>query len=896
MDVAALTAEQVEQASGLLEHVLTELTRGTSERDVLTRAAALVAELAAADVVVVCEGGHVHGGVGLGQRFLPERGLARVVRDGAGSFAVPGLGRVRATVVEVPALSDVHVVVGRAEGAQAPAGSSAATGLVARVLGLVVLSRHGRERERWHRQQGAQGAAERTRLQQALRQREQVLTTSVRFQRAVSSRRPLPELLVQIATSSSELMDARAVSLVLADPRSQMRMRVVAAVGEPPLEADLVLAATTALGGFGVAVGDDVLPAAAAVHINGRSVGALVVDTSGSGPLDPVGATVLRAFAEHASMALSHADTVRAVEAASSDSLTSLPNRATLLRHLEIALRVTETDGLGTAVLFIDLDGFKNVNDTLGHAAGDEVLSRVARRLRRCLRGDDVAARLGGDEFALVVRDVEPERAAQRIAARVQADVTLPVETHGRTVRVGASIGIAVAEAGVSAAELLRRADSAMYRAKADSQAGGDEPGDGGVVVFEADMHDADRLRRQLEHDLQRAVADDEFELAYQPIVRLADGAVVGVEALLRWRHPTRGLLEPGAFLAGAERSPAVEQLWRWVLQTACRQASLWRLQVPDLSVTVNLSAGHVLSRTAADDVRQALNRAGLDPDALVLDVPADLLAVDPDVLTARLQSLRATGARILLDDFATLATGGGVLANHSLAPLRQLPVDGVKLDRTLIAEVDGADGADAMAAVRTLCELGAALDLGVVAEGVERTEQVLLLQEAGCSVAQGVLLGSPRSVAELGSELAASELGPVEPLAAVPALGDLVDLAGGPVQVVYYDELDDLDELEDRLGAHGGPAAGARDGSGAAAAPLPAPAPAPLPVPLPVPAPAPALDPHEAFAREFGSAGVPREGALALPPAQAAPGAPVPVPISGVRPSDLRRLLDQSR
>lgn len=333
-------------------------------------------------------------------------------------------------------------------------------------------------------------------------------------------------------------------------------------------------------------------------------------------------------------MALSHADTVRAVEAASSDSLTSLPNRATLLRQLEVALRVTESDGLGTAVLFVDLNGFKQVNDTLGHAAGDEILSRVARRLRRCLRGDDVAARLGGDEFALVVRDVEPERAAQRIAARVQADLTLPFDTHGTTVRVGASIGIAVAADGVGAAELLRRADSAMYMAKARSHAAGPDVATGvvpgGVVVFEADMHDADQLRRQLEHDLLRAVHDDEFELAYQPIVRLADGAVVGVEALLRWRHRTRGLLEPGAFLAGAERSPAVEELWRWVLRTACAQAAAWRERVPDLSVTVNLSAAHVMARGASDDVRAALAAAALDPAALVLDVPADLLGRTP--------------------------------------------------------------------------------------------------------------------------------------------------------------------------------------------------------------------------------------------------------------------------
>ncbi len=778
VDVSEVVAGRLEQAGDLLEHVLAELSGAGGEREVLTRAAAVVADLVDADVVAVCEGGHVHGGVGLGQRFLPERGLARVVRDGGGTFAVPGLGRVRAVVVEVPDLAGVRVVVGRVDDVPVAPAHLRAVQLVARLVGLVVLARHGSERERRLRRQGARGAAERDRLQQALAQREQVLTTSVRFQRAVAGRRPLPELLLRIATSSSDLLGARPVSLVLADPRSQMRMRVVAAVGDPPIAPDRALAAAGGLEGFGVVVGGDGGPAAAAVHINGRVVGALVVETDGE-VLDAVGATVLRAFAEHASTALSHADTVRVVEAASTDPLTNLPNRATLLRHLEVALRASAGDGMGAAVLFVDLDGFKAVNDSLGHAAGDEVLGRVARRLRRCLRGDDFAARLGGDEFAVVVRGHEPERAARRLAERVCAELASPVQVHGRAVRVGASIGLAVATAGVGAAELLRRADSAMYRAKAQGRAPGavgDAP-PGVVVVFEPDVHEADVLRRQLESDLQRAVAEQEFELVYQPLVRLSDGAVVGVEALLRWRHRTRGLLEPGAFLGGAERSPAVDSLWRWVLRTACARAAQWRLEAPQLSLTVNLSVQHALSRSGPRDVLGALTEAGLEPGALVLDVPAQVLAADPDVVAARLAQLRATGARLVLDDFAAVGPAAGGLAGPSLAALRWLPVDGLKLDRSLVAELDGPEGARAAASVRTLCELGAALDLGVVAEGVERTEQVRLLQEAGCSLAQGLLLGSPRTATEVPAALREGAAGPV------PQLPDLA--VPVPVQVV---------------------------------------------------------------------------------------------------------------
>ncbi|NAZ87460.1 putative bifunctional diguanylate cyclase/phosphodiesterase, partial [Kineococcus indalonis] len=754
VDVSEVTAGHVAQAGDLLEHVLAELSGAPGEREVLQRAAAVVADLVDADVVAVCEGGHVHGGVGLGPRSVPERGLARVVHDGGGTFAVPGLGRVRAVVVDVPDLTGVRVVVGRAaervQGAAVEPGDLRAVQLVARVAGLVVLARHGRERERRLRQQDARGAAERSRLQQALSQREQVLTTTVRFQRAVAGRRPLPELLLQIATSSSELLGSRAVSLVLADPRSQMRLRVVAAVGEPVLEPARALAAAAALDGFGVSPGGDGAPAAAGVHINGRGVGALVVE-AGAQPLDAVGATVLRAFAEHASTALSHADTVRAVEAASTDPLTNLPNRAALLRHLEVALRAAAPDGLGTAVLFVDLDGFKGVNDALGHAAGDEVLGRVARRLRRCLRGDDFAARLGGDEFAVVVRAHEPERAAHRLAERVCAELTAPLEVDGRSVRVGVSTGLAVGSAELGAAEVLRRADSAMYRAKALGRGDGQAAAGGAVVVFGADAHDADVLRRQLEPDLQRAVAEGEFELLYQPLVRLSDGAVVGVEALLRWRHRTRGLLEPGAFLVGAERSPAVDELWRWVLRSACARAALWRRQVPGLSMTVNPSVQHALSRSGAEDVLRALTASGLEPGALVLDVPARVLEADPDVVGARLAQLRATGARVVLDGFAAggpAAGGPGGPGGASPAPLRRLPVDGLKLDRSLVAELDGGQGPRAVAAVRTLCELGAVLDLRVVAEGVERAEQVRLLREAGCSLAQGLLLGPPRAAA----------------------------------------------------------------------------------------------------------------------------------------------------
>ncbi|WP_432548726.1 putative bifunctional diguanylate cyclase/phosphodiesterase [Kineococcus sp. SYSU DK004] len=785
MDVSAVTPDGLEQAAALLEHVLDHLGEATTEREVLVRAAGLLADLADADVAAVCEGGHVHAGVGLGAAGDPQRGLARVVRDRGGSFAVPGLGRVRAEVVAVPDLA-LHLVLGRAEGS--PGGRSrdlTVAALVARAASLVVLGRHGRERERWQQQQDERGAAELHRLQQALRQREQVLTTSVRFQRAVSSRRPLPELLLQLARSSSQLLDGRAVTLVLADPRAGMQLRVVAAVGSPVLAEPAAVAAAGGLGGFGLSVGGHGAPAAAAVHVNGRGVGALVA--AADAPLDAVAATVLRAFAEHASTALSHADTVRAAEQAASDPLTGLPTRAALLRRLEVALAARATDGLGAAVLFLDLDGLQAVKDSLGHAAGDAVLQRAAARLRRCLRGDDVAARLGADEFAVVVRDEDPLRAALRVAQRARESLLEPWELDGRAVRVGCRAGVAVADGEVGAAELLRRADSAVLSARdgADRAAGGEGGGapgaTGGVAVWSARLADADALRRQLESDLAGAVERGEFELAYQPVVRLADGAVVGAEALLRWRHPARGLLDAATFLTGAERSPAADRLWRWVLHRACEDAARWCRRVPGFRVSVNLSAAHALSRSAADDVRAAVVAAGLDPAALVLELPAALVPVlagagpgggaaagpagDDDLLRARLHRLRQTGACLVVDGVGAAVTAGqpgAVLDEGALAPLRTLPLDGVKLDGSLVAALAGERAQEVAPAVGALVRLARALGLRVGAAGVERADQAGALRELGCAQAQGYLLGVPAPAAELVLVSAAEAAGSV--------------------------------------------------------------------------------------------------------------------------------------
>nr|WP_240895556.1 EAL domain-containing protein [Kineococcus siccus] len=528
-----------------------------------------------------------------------------------------------------------------------------------------------------------------------------------------------------------------------------MDLRVVAAVGHPALDADLAVSAARSAGAHPDG-GDAAGPATAPVRVDGRVVGALVVDTA-TAPLDAVDATVLRAFAEHAGRALGSAGGLRAAQVPAADPLTGLPNRSALLQHLDAAVRAGRADGAPAAVLLVDLDGFSRVAEAFGRAAGADVLGRVARRLQRCVRPGDVVARLGGDEFALVLRDADAPTAAVQLAERVHEALATPLWVEGRSVRLSCSAGIAVADEVLPAAELLRRAHTALHRAS--------ESGAGRTTTFVPGTADVHHLRRRLAADLERAVTDGEFELAYQPVVRLADGAVVEVEALLRWRHRVRGLLAPEAFLAGAEQSPALSALWRWVVVTACGQVARWREQAPGLSVSLTLSERHVLSGQAADDVLAALHDVRLAPSALALHVPVSLLGRTgalAELVAARLAELRGTGVRIVVDGVGAVAPGehADLGTGGSLAPLRRLPVDGLVLDASLVAELDGPRAASARAAVSTLCRLAHALDLQAVACGVERAEQVLALVDVGCTLARGGLLGGARPAAQVGALL----------------------------------------------------------------------------------------------------------------------------------------------
>jgi diguanylate cyclase (GGDEF)-like protein len=411
------------------------------------------------------------------------------------------------------------------------------------------------------------------------------------------------------------------------------------------------------------------------------------------------------------------------------DPLTGLANRALFEDRLRQALARSRRHGVSSAVLFCDLDRFKHVNDTLGHAAGDELLVAVAGRIAGVLRTQDTAARLGGDEFAILCEDVNGTHHALNIAERLLAELRAPFPGV-EDIPVGASIGLAIAHEGTERPEaLLREADAAMYRAK--------ERGGGVAELFDDAMRGRAARRIELQDALRRGLERGEMRLHYQPRVRLATGEVVGVEALVRWQHPERGLLSPAEFLPMAEESGLIAPLGGWVIEESCRQAARWaaaRVGVAPLPVAVNLTARQCAQPDLLSVVRGAVDRAGIDPSGLRLEITESAVLSDYEANLAVLEALRDLGLSLAIDDF-----GAGP---SSLAALQALPVDVVTVDRSLVGSL-GRDGADA-AMLGGIVGLAHALGLSIVAEGIEAVTQVDRLRALGCDAGQGFFFARP--------------------------------------------------------------------------------------------------------------------------------------------------------
>ena len=416
---------------------------------------------------------------------------------------------------------------------------------------------------------------------------------------------------------------------------------------------------------------------------------------------------------------------------ATHDTLTGLPNRTLILDRLQQALARARRHNTPVAVLFIDVDNFKGINDTLGHDVGDELLRHLTARLDGVVRTTDALGRLGGDEFVVIAEDLSLDAGVELIAERLLEALKEPVrlsEAHDTQLSVTASIGIAVGDR-IAPEELLRDADIAMYRAKTD--------GKNRFVLFEADMHDAVQVRMELEMSLHEALVNDQFFLVYQPTFDLGDMRPTGVEALLRWRHPTRGVVAPNDFIPLLEETGLIVDVGEWVLDRACRQAVAWREAGHPIAVAVNVSGRQLDADNFASQVRDVVDRCGLDPRALTLEITETTLMRNIDATARRLAQVKEVGVCIAIDDFGT--------GYSSLAHLQRFPVDALKIDRSFISRLT--QNAEGEALIHTLVQLGKALSINTLAEGIEREQELSILRSEQCESGQGFLLARPLDV-----------------------------------------------------------------------------------------------------------------------------------------------------
>jgi diguanylate cyclase (GGDEF)-like protein len=735
----------------------------TATRVAVARAVeALDAQVAA----VVCDVG-VAAAEGPGAHHVPAADLAALVAGSRTTISVPGAGECATLVVPAGGVPRRHLVVGRA--AAFTADDVSFVEGMARVLELSLDALDTLDAER-------RQAAENARLVATLQGRQRLLEQLSAVQRAITRRAPLQHILDTITAGAQELFDEDAVGLRLCDSDDPSMLLLVSSHGLPEDTAKRmwrVPLTNAGVAGRAVQLDELVLieayeaspyripeladvgiraAMAAPVHDNGRVVGSLVVGSTRPGRTYSKGdQEMLLAFAEHVSLAVTDANTLEAMHQAFHDTLTGLASRGLFMDRLGHSLAVADRERSRVAVLCVDVDRFKVVNDSLGRAAGDQLLIGVAGRLQSCLRGSDTAARLGGDEFAVLLHDVTEAEQAGVVAERIIATLREPFYLGGTEVFVGCSVGIGFSQLGERNVEaLMQNADLAMHEAK--------RKGKGRSEIFDPGMHASLRKNLDMEADLRRAVARNEFVLRYQPIVALNNRQIIGVEALVRWIHPARGMVPPLDFIPLAEETGLILPIGEWVLREACRQVSQWnaaRSGQPPLSISVNLSARQLQQVDLARTVSQVLRETGLDPGNVVLEITESLLVHDTVATTERLRALKALGVRLAIDDFGT--------GYSSLAYLRQFPVDILKIDKSFVDELGSGGKASALAPA--IVRLGQTLELCTVAEGIELAEQYGELFDSGCELGQGYYFAKPLDSTEIEAILgpAAATLPPPE-------------------------------------------------------------------------------------------------------------------------------------
>ncbi len=602
----------------------------------------------------------------------------------------------------------------------------------------------------------------------SLRERQTLLEKLAEIERLISTRAPMDEILDAITKGVSEIMGDEIAALYLIDRDDPSLLTMVAAAGLDALVTPRLTSGHVGRGASGRSMAENELvviesytssphatakaialnvhaTVAAPVHEHGQVIGSLAVASKVPGrTFSQNECDVLKSFAEHASMAVSDARTVAALHEAADDALhkalhdplTGLSNRTRFLDRLDHALSVRHQPGVEVAVLYIDVDDFKLVNDRFGHGAGDGLLVEAAERVVGAVRSGDTVARLGGDEFAVLLENTGGIGDAQRGATRILDAFRAPFVLGHTDLSVNASIGIALAStAGISSDEVLRNADVAMYRAK--------NSGKGCAVVFEAGMYESLLERIEMEAELRRAIDRDEIEVYFQPIVDLATEDVVGVEALARWWHPTRGFIPPSTFIPVAEETGIIVTLGRQVLLRACSWVGSWQQRHPDaspLSLSVNVSARQLQHPDLATDVAQALMTGGLNPGSLVLEITESVLIQDTEWALARLQELKDIGVQLALDDFGT--------GYSSLSYLRRFPVDLLKIDRSFVSALS--TGEEVPLIIEAIIALGDALGLKSVAEGIEELDELAALRSVGCRFGQGFHFARPMPADDL--------------------------------------------------------------------------------------------------------------------------------------------------
>ena len=691
------------------------------------------AQVMDADVACLILDGSAVSSVGFANGNVPAEALLTAVSSRLSQVDLPGLGPCQVSGASFESQGNYCLVVGRTSAVAFSAEERNLLCGMSRALALHL--------------QSAQVLA-------AMQERQALMERLTRIQRSINSRAPLPEVLQAIVEGAAELIGDPIVGLRHIDPTDPDYAVLSCAINVEP-GSPLGKRVRIGEGAGGRAISEnqlvvmhdyagraDALPnwselglsaaMGAPVHENGIVVGSLVVASRAPGRCySEAEQSILLSFADHVSLALTDATTTqslrRALEAAHHDAmhdeLTGLPNRALLRDRLEQAWARGCRNGLPIALLFLDFDDFKDVNDSLGHDAGDQLLVALAERLAESLRPGDTIARLGGDEFAILVENLSVSSTAEALAARLLEVLLEPVVVNGRDVTMRGSVGIAVADFTETGSQsLLYSADLAMYEAK---RRGGNR-----YMRYRPDMHLDTLVRLDIEHALKQAIGNGELVLHYQPIEELSSGRIVGAEALVRWQHPVRGLIAPVDFVPIAEASGLITGLGEWVLRTACAQATRWPA---DMELAVNLSPRQ-LEPDLPQVVRDILAETGLSSDRLVLEVTEGTVMADAPETQRIIEELHAMGVHFSIDDFGT--------GHSSIARLRTLPVNQLKIDKSFVNTLDADSGTDVF--ISAIVALAHGSNLIVVAEGVETPGQRCRLVALGCDRAQGYLFSRP--------------------------------------------------------------------------------------------------------------------------------------------------------